>query len=73
MDSIVKLWELSSNRSLIAYTGAGATTTSAYGSTLRGSRMIFMRRFPISAGFTDWALLFQFLHGNHANLCNYLV
>lgn len=25
MDSIVKLWELSTNRCLIAYTGAGAT------------------------------------------------
>lgn len=25
MDSVVKLWELSTNRCLIAYTGAGAT------------------------------------------------
>lgn len=30
MDSIVKLWELSTNRCLIAYTGAGATGAQEY-------------------------------------------
>lgn len=30
LDSIVKLWELSTNRCLIAYTGAGATGVQEY-------------------------------------------
>ena len=46
MDSVVKLWELSTNRCLIAYTGAGATGA---------------QEFPIKASFNhneDYGLIF---------------
>lgn len=52
LDSIVKLWELSTNRCLIAYTGAGATGAQEY---------------PIHASFNhneDYGFVFMMLLGS---------